>query len=234
LSDLRKQGFSGFSPLLRLPYFDVIADRVDDIMHLLSENVMKEVCNAIRGRNGCKVLRSTESLFVKLMNEARLNAVDQRIKAIIHPSNMEALPPISVATWTAHQYQVLSLGLLLPLIYDYVSPLWQHFIRCLCCAHRICVCLSVDRALNSIMEKLFDEVYRVWSFLQPKVKLSMHRPVHLADKQRLQGPQSHVWVYGFERYFGGAAEMTGTNAQMGQIVNNLRDRMLLASWASVR
>lgn len=230
---LRKMGYYDFSPLLHLPHFDVIRQKSEDLMHLLFENVSKELLSVLRGE--IKPVVGFEDggrieVVCRVTTDQQLLAIDDLIKRSILPSGFERPPALRLKTWRAIDYQNFFLHFAQAVLCESVPEQFYCLIVLFCVGARIFSSDSVRPSQCDIGHKCFLRFYVLWSSLTDRVKLSVHRLVHVASATKSLGPLSKLWLYAFERFFGRhARSIVGSNHKFSQLCDNISSAQLLTS-----
>jgi hypothetical protein len=228
---LRQTGYYEFSPLLRVRSMDIIRSKGEDLMHLLFENVGKEILSALHGefKPVMSIVDDVEQA-PKLLTDADLTHLSERVRSAIIPSSIERPPPMHLKNWRAIDHQTFFLFFAPSVLY--VSNLSQDFYDVVLLFHmgaRLISAKSVSKKSLTVAKACFLRFYLLWSSMTDRVKLSIHRLIHLVDKTFELGPLSNFWLYSFERLFGSSARsIVGSNEKFAQLTGNMSLAKLLA------
>jgi hypothetical protein len=209
-----------------------IRNKGEDIMHLLFENVAKEILSALQGD-----INPVEDIdedgrehAPRLLSETALKQLLSRIEQSIVPSQFQKPPSLHLKNWRAIDFQTFFCVFAPSVLYgtaldaDFYSIILLFYM-----SSRILSSDEISRAALDIADSCLIRLYMVWSSLTDRVKLSFHRLVHLVQKTRDLGPLARIWLYSFERLFGNnARSIVGANQKFSQLMNNIADKKL--SW----
>lgn len=227
------RGVKGPSPLINMPYFDIVWGFVPDYMHAVLLGVIRQLTELL--------LNNSEQPYY-IGNGTTMRVLENRTKDIKPPHLITRLPrPLAeLRQWKASEWRSWLLFYSLPVLNGVLQPCYLKHLGLLVSAVYLLLKENVTfQDINKADNMLFEFVAR-FQLLYGEVSMTfnVHLLTHLAKSVKLWGPLWAHSAFVFENANGGLLKLVhGTKCVALQIVNKFllhRAIPLLTSRHAVR
>ncbi|CAH1232939.1 Hypp536 [Branchiostoma lanceolatum] len=203
--ELERTSGARFSPLINLPYFDIIRMSTVDPMHNLFLGTAKRVIEVWKD--------------LGILTDKMLHAIQEKVDNVEAPSDIGKIPRKIASCFggfTADQLKnwtiIFSVFALKDVIKDEDLECWRKFVlACRLISSRVVTKRSIELACKLLVEfcKKFESLYGA-----DRVTPNMHLHAHLKDCMEDFGPVYSFWLFSFERLNGILGDQPNNNREV--------------------
>jgi hypothetical protein len=220
---LKSFGLYDFTPFLQLRYFDIIAGKNEDIMHLLCENVAKELLSVL---TGTWVPENATDCGYK---DAFIDELNEIVCRSVVPSRIQHPPALKNTRWRAIDFQRFFTFYSTAILQRSCQPQFYNVVVLFRIIMLVFTAHDVDSETLAVGHEACRRLYDIWSSMTSKVHLSVHRCCHLRSKTEQLGPLGGLWLYPFERFFGtSASTVIGANGKFSHLLDSVENSTFIS------
>ncbi len=209
------RGVKGPSPLINMPYFDIVQEFVPDYMHAVLLGVIRQLT---------ELLLSNSDQHYYIGSPSTMRVIENRIKDIKPPHLITRLPrPLAdLKYWKASEWRAWLLFYRLPVLSGVLQPRQlKHLGLLVSAVFRLLKENITFEDINKADEMLFEFVARFQMLYgETSMTFNLHLLTHLAKSVKLWGP---LWAHSAIVFESGSGSLLklfhGTKCVALQIVN---------------